>query len=297
MEFGNTILKSAQENIVNVSGTVISRGYNLSSDSNSSIFTGARDQTDTDPMLGPLKDNGGPTLTHAPLINSPAIDQGKRDAIPALATNFDQRGLVRPINDPTIPKPNGGDGSDIGAVELAVGPHPASAGSWKTHGEAGSFAIGLPLVGPVGVECRSGGANDDFKVVVTFAQPIGFSSAEIISGIGMVSNVTAITGTDGVAGTQITIDLTGVIDAQRITIALFDVDDGTKHADVGIRMGILSGDTSGNETVNSSDIILVKSQSGQAVGPENFRADVVANGVINATDVGAVKLRSGTGLP
>ena len=34
------------------------------------------DQNNTDPMLGPLQDNGGPTLTHALLTGSPAIDAG-----------------------------------------------------------------------------------------------------------------------------------------------------------------------------------------------------------------------------
>jgi hypothetical protein len=41
-----------------------------------------------DPMLGPLQDNGGPTLTHALLPGSPAIDAGNN----AYATDFDQRG-------------------------------------------------------------------------------------------------------------------------------------------------------------------------------------------------------------
>jgi hypothetical protein len=41
-----------------------------------------------DPRLGPLADNGGPTLTHALLPDSPAIDAGNN----TYATDFDQRG-------------------------------------------------------------------------------------------------------------------------------------------------------------------------------------------------------------
>jgi hypothetical protein len=41
-----------------------------------------------DPLLGPLQDNGGPTLTHALLPDSPAIDAGNN----AYATDWDQRG-------------------------------------------------------------------------------------------------------------------------------------------------------------------------------------------------------------
>ncbi|GAB4397781.1 MAG: hypothetical protein OHK0053_14970 [Microscillaceae bacterium] len=56
-----------------------------------------------DPLLGPLQDNGGPTLTMALLPGSPAIDAGGNFPM-ALAT--DQRGSVR------VGKP------DIGAFEL-----------------------------------------------------------------------------------------------------------------------------------------------------------------------------------
>src|SRR6202022_2943055 len=40
------------------------------------------------PPLGPLQDNGGPTLTHALLAGSPAIDAGNNE----YATDWDQRG-------------------------------------------------------------------------------------------------------------------------------------------------------------------------------------------------------------
>ncbi len=43
-----------------------------------------------DPLLGPLQDNGGPTLTHALLPGSPAIDRGDPDFTPP--PDYDQRG-------------------------------------------------------------------------------------------------------------------------------------------------------------------------------------------------------------
>ena len=67
-----------------------------------------------DPNLGPLQNNGGPTLTHSLLAGSIAIDQGNS----ALAT--DQRGFTRPYDDPTIGNAPGGNGSDIGSFELQV---------------------------------------------------------------------------------------------------------------------------------------------------------------------------------
>jgi hypothetical protein len=57
----------------------------------------------TDPKLGPLADNGGPTPTHA-LIGSPAIDAADSSSCPST----DQRGAPRPS----------GLACDIGAYEL-----------------------------------------------------------------------------------------------------------------------------------------------------------------------------------
>jgi hypothetical protein len=64
-EIGSTILNagSSGENIFN-GGRGTSLGYNLSSDDGAGILTGPGDQINTDPMLGPLQDNGGPTFTH-----------------------------------------------------------------------------------------------------------------------------------------------------------------------------------------------------------------------------------------
>jgi hypothetical protein len=59
-----------------------------------------------DPLLGPLEDNGGPTLTHALLSGSPAIDAGNN----AYATDWDQRG-------PGYPRIVNGI-IDIGAFEV-----------------------------------------------------------------------------------------------------------------------------------------------------------------------------------
>lgn len=49
------------------------------------------DRSGVDPLLGPLRDNGGPTETQAILPGSPAIGL----AVEATATKFDQRGVTR----------------------------------------------------------------------------------------------------------------------------------------------------------------------------------------------------------
>ncbi len=282
---------TAGNNIFVSAGFATSGGYNLSNDDGGGFLVATGDQVNTDPLLGPLKDNGGPTPTHAPLTISPAIDRGKDLGFDGNPTGQDQRGSLRAVtyNDPSITPPPGGDRSDIGAVELLPGVLPVSAESVKSHG-ATAFSIPLPLSGPVGIECRSGGATNDYQVVVTFASPVSFSSADITSGTGSVS-------TAGNVGNQVMANLTGVTNAQTITLALFDVNDGVNSGDVGIRMSVLVGDSTGNGSVNASDVSQVKARSGQPVDATNFRSDVTANGFINASDVSAVKARSGTSLP
>jgi large repetitive protein len=82
-----------------------SAGYNLDS-GKSCGFTKPADLHSTNPKLGPLTGNGGPTLTEPPRPGSPAINHGGRPANGCPAT--DQRGLPRPS----------GPACDIGSVEV-----------------------------------------------------------------------------------------------------------------------------------------------------------------------------------
>jgi len=93
--------------------------------------------------------------------------------------------------------------------------------------------------------------------------------------------------------------LPGVANAQTITVTLANMDDsaGNSSASVSASMGVILGDTTANAAVNSSDIALTKSQSGQIVDRTNFRTDATANGAINSSDIALVKSKSGTALP
>ena len=88
----NTIFKISPggHSIVNESGTVTSYGYNISIDDGAGYLNGPGDQINTDPLLGPLQDNGGPTFTHALLPGSPAINAGDPDFVGP--PDYDQRG-------------------------------------------------------------------------------------------------------------------------------------------------------------------------------------------------------------
>ena len=65
----------------------------------------------SDPSLGPLTDNGGPTQTMALLLGSPAIDAGDNGSCEA----SDQRGWDRPI-----------DGDQDGTVTCDIGAYEAT---------------------------------------------------------------------------------------------------------------------------------------------------------------------------
>ena len=123
---GNTLLKSGAsgENIYNAA-RFVSRGHNLSNDAAGGdngtgpggLLNQPGDIRNTNPQIGPLADNGGPTKTMALLSNSPAIDAGND----ANAPPRDQRGYLR----------NGT--SDIGAFEFG-GIIPVHLGNISTRG-------------------------------------------------------------------------------------------------------------------------------------------------------------------
>ena len=130
--------------------------------------------------------------------------------------------------------------------------------SRKTHGIAGDFDIDLPFTGTPGIECRTGGASGDYQVVVTFASPITAQGASVTSGVGGVNNFI-------VNGSEITVNLTGVANAQTIVITLSDVSNGTTTGDITVPMSILVGDVNANGAVNASDVAQTKSRIGQPV--------------------------------
>lgn len=123
----NELLLSVQTTIIagntgsatspDVDGAVTSQGWNLIG-----ITDGSSGWTTNDflgnsvfplsALLGPCQDNGGPVWTMCPLSGSPARDKGRSD----LAT--DARGGRRIVDFGSLPNAPGGDGSDIGALEV-----------------------------------------------------------------------------------------------------------------------------------------------------------------------------------
>jgi hypothetical protein len=107
LRIGGSVVQGPGQGCAVDDGQVTSEGWNVAADATCGL-TGTGDQQGVEALLGPLADNGGPTLTHLPGGGSPAID-----AIPSgtaglcAGTLLDQRGVTRPQ----------GPACDRGAVE------------------------------------------------------------------------------------------------------------------------------------------------------------------------------------
>jgi glucose/arabinose dehydrogenase len=186
--------------------------------------------------------------------------------------------------------------TDIGNGNVyKISPMLVSAASRKIHGTA-PFDLNLPLTGSPGIECRSGGTNGSYTMIFKFALPISsVGSASVTSGIGSVFSRMIDSGNTR----QYIVNLTGVANAQYITVTLTNIIDvaGNGSSAASATMGVLAGDATANGMVNSSDISEVQSQSGQLVTANNFRDDVTVNGTINSSDISLVQSQSGMALP
>ena len=101
--------------------------FSLSDDNTCGFAAGGGADNVTDLLLGPLANNGGPTLTHLPQPGSRAIDKGTDNGRPAT----DQRGVKRPQL----------AGIDVGAVEVV--PH-VFENTDRAIRYDGWFALGSP---------------------------------------------------------------------------------------------------------------------------------------------------------
>ena len=98
-------------------------------------------------------------------------------------------------------------------------------------------------------------------------------------------------------GSEVTVNLSDVSNAQTITVNLVGLTDGVTSDTVSVPMTVLVGDSATNGSVNSSDISKIKTELAHFVTAANYRDDVTANGMINITDVALVESLTGTAIP
>ena len=165
-----TILSSSNDSNCNSfdATTITDGGYNISSDA-SCGFSGTS-LPSTNPMLGSLANNGGPTQTMALVPVSPAVDAIPVGPLCPASGTKDQRGTVRPQ----------GSACDIGAYELKA---PWIAAVTVDSGLSGSS----PSVSGT-ITCNQGAS---FAVSVTVTQEklkaVGASSSAACVGLTPVS--------------------------------------------------------------------------------------------------------------
>lgn len=146
-------------------GDVTSLGNNIFTDIGGCDASAiASDIVTANPGLGPLHDNGGPTLTHRLDSDSPAVDAADDAACPEV----DQRGEDRPR----------GGGCDIGAFESTfTAPSPTPTAS---PGPGTSTPTLPPNLIQGDVDCNGVVELDDFELVIQFAASVwdGVTSGE-----------------------------------------------------------------------------------------------------------------------
>jgi PKD repeat protein len=187
----------------------------------------------------------------------------------------------------------GTQSSNTATFIVSVEPPVTAVVSRKTQG-AGTFDINLPLTGTRGVECRSGGTTNDYTMVFSFARSLtSVTGASVTNGTGSVSNSGI-----GPNPNQYTVNLTGVTNAQYITVTMAGAHD-TAGAIFGAsqQMGVLVGDVTANGIVSNGDVSVIKAQVGQTVTSSNFRDDVNANGTLSNGDVSVAQAQVGQTLP
>jgi uncharacterized delta-60 repeat protein len=163
--------------------------------------------------------------------------------------------------------------------------------SEKIHGTT-PFDVPLPQFGNPGIECRSGGQINDHQLIFTFAGPITYRSASVTSGTGSVASSSLSSDQK-----QVTVNLTGVTNAQTIGVTLFSVSDGASTVDLTVPMGVLLGDVNASRRVDAADVSFVRQQTLQVVTGSNFRADINVSNRIDAADVSIARQQTLTSLP
>jgi CSLREA domain-containing protein len=145
-------------------GPRLSARDNLDSGGSCGLSGASADLLGLDPVLGPLRFNGGPTRTRMPFTVSPVVN-----AIPSgCASATDQRGVARPV----------GGRCDIGAVEVSPAPL--------------CTALGASLAGTQGNDVLVGTSGNDVIA--------GLGGNDVINGLGGNDIVCAGDGADRVAG-------------------------------------------------------------------------------------------------
>ncbi len=151
----------------------------------------------------------------------------------------------------------------------------------------------LPIGGNISTEPRAIGAGH--QLVFQFSGPInlpGFPGA-VDSALFDIGSASAVV--NPLANNEVIVSLTGIPDNKRVKVTLTNVNNIAVPFAASI--GFMLGDVNGTRSINASDISAVKARSGQTTDASNYRFDINVSGTVNSSDISAVKARSGLTLP
>ena len=294
--------------------------------------TGSNLPYGTNPLLGPLADNGGRTRTHAPLPGSPLVNAFPAAPVPA-DLPFDQRG-------PGHPRVAGG-AVDIGSVERPAEPPRVTAVFVRSPAWTADFTNGLHSRGlgdaTHGYAVPGGAAqlttvpwSGASQVSVRFSGPVtALGNHLVVTGVNVPSYAATLSGYNTATNTatwnltpaprndRLALDLDGgAAGVAGAGIALdgewadgaraFPSGDGAAGGDFRFAINVLPGDVDrANNRVNANDMGFVRSRQNRnstevppaGVQPYTPFADINGDGRINAVDVGTVRARQNDVLP
>jgi hypothetical protein len=165
--------------------------------------------------------------------------------------------------------------------------------SRQIHGST-PFDVDLPLTGNPGIECRRG-VDSNYQMIFTFANDVT-SVSKASTNRGAVSSTSA-----GPDSNQYTVNLSGVPNAQYITVSLNTVQDSAGNTGtVSGTVGVLLGDVDASRRVDSGDVFLARQQTLQPLPPAgngDFRRDIDVSGRIDSGDVFIARQQTTTTLP
>ena len=191
----NTIANGGQG--PDLSGAFNSEDYNLIKDPSGVSFTGTTTHniTGLDPLLGPLGNNGGSTMTRALLPGSPAINAGSNANLPADTFDLDGDSNI------AEPLPVDQRGIDFARVINST----VDIGAFESHGFMIAATGGTPQTVPIGhafnagleVTVTSSLGEPVSGGIVTFNPPTSGAGGHFVN--GGVTPVTATLNSSGVA--------------------------------------------------------------------------------------------------
>ena len=167
------------------------------------------------------------------------------------------------------------------------------AASRKAHGAAGTFDLPLSLVTTnPSTEPRMAGAGASHTLVVTFNHPP-------VSGAVGITEGAAVAGGPTFSGNDMIVPLTGVANAQYVTVTLSNVSssDGFSGGGGSVRLGLLRGDVNGSRTVTIGDLGAVNTQLAKPISAANYLDDINLSGTLSLADKGMTNAVLTTALP